>query len=70
VTIFIILFTVWTLGVIILGAYSDSPGIEVIRRQVAKFIEKRDSGIKSDWQNIILCAGASEGIRVKNICVF
>ena len=38
-------------------------GIEVIRRHVADYIEKRDGGIKSDWQNVILCAGASEGIR-------
>lgn len=45
------------------GSYSDSPGVEVIRRHVADFIEKRDGGIKADWQNIILCAGASEGIR-------
>ena len=39
------------------GSYSDSPGVEVIRRHVAEYIEKRDGGIKSDWQNIILCAG-------------
>lgn len=45
------------------GSYSDSPGIEVIRRDVAEYIKKRDGGIESDWQKIILCAGASEGIR-------
>jgi alanine transaminase len=45
------------------GSYSDSPGIEVIRRDVADYIKNRDGGIESDWQKIILCAGASEGIR-------
>jgi len=30
---------------------------------VAEFIMKRDGGIECDWRNIILCAGASEGIR-------
>merc|ERR1719186_176190 len=47
------------------GSYSDSPGIEVIRRHVAEYIEQRDempSGY-ADWKNIILCAGASESIR-------
>jgi len=45
------------------GSYSDSPGLEIIRRHVAEYIKERDGGIESDWQNIILCAGASEGIR-------
>jgi len=45
------------------GSYSDSPGLEIIRRHVAKYIMDRDGGIESDWKNIILCAGASEGIR-------
>merc|ERR1719300_627408 len=47
------------------GSYSDSPGIEIIRRHVAEYIEQRD-GMPSgyaDWKNIILCAGASESIR-------
>merc|ERR1712241_1654411 len=51
------------------GSYSDSPGIEIIRRHVAEYIEQRDGGIKSDWQNIILCAGASEGIRAVMKCL-
>ena len=46
------------------GSYSDSPGVEIIRRHVAAYIERRDGGIKADWLNVILCAGASEGIRV------
>ncbi|KAK8741569.1 hypothetical protein OTU49_002273 [Cherax quadricarinatus] len=45
-----------------LGSYSDSPGIEIIRHHVAEYIERRD-GFPSNWENIILCAGASEGIR-------
>jgi len=44
------------------GSYSDSPGLEVIRRNVAAYIEERD-GYPADWTNIMLCAGASEGIR-------
>ncbi len=45
------------------GSYSASPGVEVIRRHVAEYIERRDGGIGAHWSNIILCAGASEGIR-------
>ncbi|XP_050692956.1 alanine aminotransferase 1-like [Eriocheir sinensis] len=45
-----------------LGAYSDSPGIEIIRRHVAEYIERRD-GHPASWENVVLCAGASEGIR-------
>ena len=42
------------------GSYSESPGLEIIRRHVAEYIKQRDGGIESDWQKIILCAGASE----------
>ena len=42
------------------GSYSDSPGLEIIRRHVAEYIKQRDGGIESDWQKVILCAGASE----------
>jgi len=45
------------------GSYSDSPGVEIIRRHVADYIQRRDGGVPADWQNVILCAGASEGIR-------
>merc|ERR1719216_318805 len=45
------------------GSYSESPGLEIIRRHVADYIQTRDGGIPSNWQDIILCAGASEGIR-------
>uniref|UniRef100_A0AAG5DXC0 alanine transaminase n=1 Tax=Anopheles atroparvus TaxID=41427 RepID=A0AAG5DXC0_ANOAO len=46
------------------GSYSDSAGIEVIRRHAAEYIERRDGGIPADWNNIILSAGASGGIKV------
>lgn len=44
------------------GAYSESPGIEIIRKHVAQFIEKRD-GHPADYHNIILSNGASDGIK-------
>ncbi|KAB0796933.1 hypothetical protein PPYR_10994 [Photinus pyralis] len=44
------------------GCYTDSTGLELIRRHVAEFIERRD-GYPSDWQNILLCGGASDGIK-------
>ena len=47
------------------GAYSASPGIDLVRRHVAEYIKQRDGGIESNWANVILCAGASEGIRVR-----
>ena len=47
-----------------IGSYSDSAGIEIIRRHVAEYIKNRDGGIESSWDNIILSAGASESIRV------
>jgi len=45
------------------GAYSDSPGIQIIRKHVAEYITLRDGGIPADWRNIMLSAGASEAIR-------
>lgn len=44
------------------GSYSDSAGVEIIKKHVAQYIEKRD-GIPSDYKNIILSTGASEGIK-------
>lgn len=44
------------------GCYSDSNGLDLIRKDVAQYIERRD-GFPSDPDNIVLCAGASEGIR-------
>eukprot|EP01090_Pellita_catalonica_P010402 TRINITY_DN21847_c0_g1_i1.p1 TRINITY_DN21847_c0_g1~~TRINITY_DN21847_c0_g1_i1.p1 ORF type:complete len:527 (-),score=79.79 TRINITY_DN21847_c0_g1_i1:167-1564(-) len=43
------------------GAYSNSQGIEVIRKNVAKFIEDRD-GFPSDPEEIFLTDGASSGV--------
>lgn len=44
------------------GSYSESAGIEVIRKHVAQYIEERD-GYPSDYRNIILSNGASDGIK-------
>jgi hypothetical protein len=33
---------------ILAGSYSDSPGVEIIRRHVADYIQRRDGGIKVD----------------------
>lgn len=38
------------------GSYTDSTGIELIRRHVAEYIKNRD-GIDSDWNNVVLCGG-------------
>lgn len=46
------------------GSYSESTGIEVIRKHVANYIHERD-GIPSDHNNIILSNGASDGIKVE-----
>nr|XP_025843297.1 alanine aminotransferase 1 isoform X5 [Vulpes vulpes] len=45
-----------------LGAYSVSSGIQLIREDVAEYIERRDGGIPSDPNNIYLSTGASDAI--------
>ncbi|XP_067107475.1 alanine aminotransferase 2-like [Osmerus mordax] len=45
-----------------LGAYSASQGIECIRQDVARYIEKRDGGIPCNPDNIYLSTGASDAI--------
>lgn len=45
------------------GAYSDSAGIEIIRHHAAEYIQNRDGGIPSRWEDIYLCAGASQSIK-------
>lgn len=45
------------------GAYSDSCGIEIIRKHVANYIKERDEGVDSDWQNVFLSTGASQAIK-------
>lgn len=44
------------------GCYSDSAGVELIRRHCAQYIERRD-GYPSNWEDIVLTTGASEGVR-------
>ncbi|XP_014471674.1 PREDICTED: alanine aminotransferase 1 [Dinoponera quadriceps] len=44
------------------GSYSESAGIECIRKHVAQYIQERD-GIPCDYRNIILSNGASDGIK-------
>lgn len=44
------------------GSYTDSPGIEVIRKQAAKYIEKRDC-VPANYEDIFLTTGASDGIK-------
>jgi alanine transaminase len=45
-----------------MGSYTDSTGLDVVRADVSQFIQRRD-GIPSDPENVILTAGASEGIK-------
>ncbi|XP_074478520.1 alanine aminotransferase 2-like [Sebastes fasciatus] len=45
-----------------IGAYSSSQGIECIRQDVARYIEKRDGGIPSNPDSIYLSTGASDAI--------
>ncbi|KAK6731854.1 hypothetical protein RB195_007983 [Necator americanus] len=44
------------------GAYSQSTGIDIIRKHVAEYITKRD-GFPCDPENVVLSGGASESIR-------
>ncbi|XP_058480296.1 alanine aminotransferase 2-like [Solea solea] len=45
-----------------IGAYSSSQGIECIRQDVARYIERRDGGTPSSPDNIFLSTGASDAI--------
>lgn len=45
-----------------IGSYTASPGVEVIRQDIAAYIEKRD-GVPSKSEDIVLCTGASDGIK-------
>jgi aspartate/methionine/tyrosine aminotransferase len=44
------------------GAYSHSQGAMPFREDIAKFIEKRDGGVKADPNNIFMTNGASTAI--------
>uniref|UniRef100_A0AAZ3RJ41 Alanine aminotransferase 1 n=1 Tax=Oncorhynchus tshawytscha TaxID=74940 RepID=A0AAZ3RJ41_ONCTS len=45
-----------------LGAYSASQGIDCVRQDVARYIERRDGGVPCDPDNVYLTSGASDGI--------
>ncbi|KAJ1454927.1 pyridoxal phosphate-dependent transferase [Pelagophyceae sp. CCMP2097] len=45
------------------GAYSESQGVAVVRKEVADFIQRRD-GLAADPADIFLTNGASEGVRL------
>nr|XP_033960366.1 alanine aminotransferase 2-like isoform X1 [Pseudochaenichthys georgianus] len=45
-----------------IGSYSASQGIESVRQDVARYIERRDGGVPCDPDNIFLTTGASDGI--------
>lgn len=51
------------------GSYSASQGVEHIRKDIAAYIERRDEGVPSDWENIFLTTGASDGIMVGDCIV-
>ncbi|CAB1317279.1 unnamed protein product [Coregonus sp. 'balchen'] len=45
-----------------MGAYSASQGIDCVRQDVARYIERRDGGVPCDPDNVYLTTGASDGI--------
>lgn len=47
------------------GSYSASQGIESVRQDVARYIERRDGGVPCNPDNIYLTTGASDGIMVQ-----
>ena len=59
----LIIHYILNLEISLLGAYSDSQGLEGIRVDVAKYISDRD-GYAADPSHIYLTSGASEAIRV------
>jgi len=44
------------------GSYTASTGIELVRRDVAKYIQERD-GVPANYEDIFMTTGASDGIR-------
>ena len=59
----------WIISVQFVGSYSDSFGIDVARRDIASYITQRDGGIASDYNDVFLSTGASDGIKVRLLCV-
>ncbi|XP_055934341.1 alanine aminotransferase 2-like isoform X2 [Argiope bruennichi] len=45
-----------------IGVYTESTGLEIVKRHVAQYIKKRD-GFPADYSNIMLTTGATEGIK-------
>lgn len=45
------------------GAYTDSPGVPLVRQEVADFIARRDGLASVDAGNIYLTDGASSGVK-------
>ncbi|CCD61912.1 alanine transaminase [Caenorhabditis elegans] len=45
------------------GAYSQSTGVEIVRKHVAEYIKRRDGGIPCNSEDVCLSGGASESIR-------
>ena len=46
------------------GAYTDSSGLEVVKRDIADYITRRDDGVPASSDDIFLTNGASGGIKV------
>lgn len=51
---------------LVVGSYSASQGVECIRKDIAAYIEQRDEGVPSNWEDIFLTTGASDGIMVSD----
>lgn len=45
------------------GSYSESPGLLVIREDIANYIKERDGGCPCDPSDIVMSTGASDGIK-------
>jgi len=43
--------------------YSDSRGLEIVRKHVAEFIEQRDGGIPSNPENIFCLTACLKELR-------
>ncbi|KAG8192659.1 hypothetical protein JTE90_009689 [Oedothorax gibbosus] len=46
-----------------IGSYSRPWGLEIVRKQVAKYIQQRD-GVPSDYEDIFLTPGATDALRI------
>ena len=46
------------------GSYTDSTGLSIVKKDIAKYIEERDAGVPSNPDHIFLTTGASDGIKL------